>query len=98
MPDNQTVGQQRDNRTGKTSILFRVKPTAAVQAHLIGQEQSQLAKDENLQHMHTPINVCAPNCDGSLAQNQSHIPTPLLPLFLDLPRDKQLQRNISTLY
>lgn len=63
--------------------LFRAKPTAAVQIHLTGKEQSQRAKDENLQHMHTPINICVPNkmcvpnCDDSLAQNQSHILTPL---------------------
>lgn len=57
--NDQTVGQQRENRTGKTPTLFREKPTAAVQA-LTGQEQSQLAKDKNLQQMHTPINPVCP--------------------------------------
>lgn len=40
--------------------LFRVKPAAAVQVQLTGQEQSQLAKDEKLHPMHTPINMSVP--------------------------------------
>lgn len=60
--NDQTVGQQRERTAaGKMPTLFRAKPTAAVQAHLIGRNShriQQLAKDENLEHMHTPINKC----------------------------------------
>lgn len=74
--------------------------TATVQSLVTSRNSCRIhqwAQDESSHHMHIPINIFVPRTVMAVSKEKRCILTPLLPLFLVLPKAEQLWCNISSL-